>query len=462
MKKYSKIFAALVLVLCVIYFFKYDVASYLSLDFIKSKMSDFQTYYQENAITTILAYMLIYISVTALSLPGAAILTLLGGALFGLGIGVVVVSFSSTIGATLAFLVSRFFLQDWVQTQFKTNLKTLNEGIAKEGALYLFTLRLIPAVPFFVINLVMGVLPVNVFTFYWVSQVGMFAGTFVYVNAGKQLANITSLSGILSPPLLASFVLLGVFPIFAKKVLNYFKSQKILNRFKKPSAFEYNLVVIGGGSAGLVTAYIAAAAQSKVVLIDKHKMGGDCLNTGCVPSKSLIRTAKFLADVKKSETLGIKKATVEMNFSDVMERVQRIIRKIEPHDSMERYRSLGVECIQGSAKIISPYEVEVNGKRLTTKSIVIASGAGPLLPPIPGLKNMDPLTSDNLWDLRDQPKKLLVLGGGPIGCELSQAFQRLGCQVTQLEKAPRILLREDQEISKLIADKMQEIGRAHV
>ena len=458
MKKYSKLIIALLFVVGVFAFFKFNLSSYLTLDYLKAQSAQFRNFYSQNPVLTIAAYMGVYIMITALSLPGAAIMTLAGGALFGLPVGIIVVSFASTVGATLAFLVSRFLLHDWVQRKFSSKLKVINEGFAKEGRFYLFTLRLIPAVPFFVINLVMGLLPISILSFYLTSQIGMLAGTIVYVNAGTALGNLNSLSGILSPELIGSFVLLGLFPLIAKKVLNSYKDRKYLRRYKKPKSYDYNLIVIGGGSAGLVTAYIAAAAQSKVALIEKHKMGGDCLNTGCVPSKSLLRSAKFLADVKKSAQLGIAKASVDFEFADVMERVQKIVKKIEPHDSMERYRSLGVECFDGSAQIKSPYEVEVNGKVLTTKSIVIASGAGPAIPPIKGLSDMQPLTSDNIWSLRERPKKLLVLGGGPIGTELAQAFQRLGSEVIQLEKAPRLLAREDIEISKLVQDKMIEDG----
>ncbi|MBC7754726.1 MAG: FAD-dependent oxidoreductase [Moraxellaceae bacterium] len=458
MKKYSKYLILAAAAVLFFIFFKLEIGSYLTLDYVKSQSDQFKAYYNLQPAFTITVFIAVYIVVVALSLPGATILTLASGALFGVVIGTAVASVASTIGATCAFLVSRLFLRDFVQKKFASNLRQINEGFKKEGAFYLFTLRLIPAVPFFVINLVMGILPIRVLTFFFVSQIGMLAGTFVYVNAGTALSKITSLSGIISPEILGSFVLLGLFPFLVKKIVSTIQSRKYLKRYKKPKSFDYNMVVIGGGSAGLVTSYIAAAAQSKVALIEKNRMGGDCLNTGCIPSKSLIRSAKFLSDVKNSATLGVRSTSVEFNFSDVMERIQKIIKTIEPHDSMERYRSLGVECISGSAKIISPYQVEVNGRILVTKNIVIATGAGPLVPNIPGLKEMIPLTSDNLWSLREKPEKLLILGGGPIGCELAQALQRLGCNVTLVEKSPRILLREDVEVSKLVQDKMEQDG----
>jgi dihydrolipoamide dehydrogenase len=431
---------------------------YLSLDYLKAQQGAFQAFYQEHRAATLGVYFLIYVVVTALSLPGATVLTLAGGALFGLATGLVTVSFASTIGATLAFLAARFVLRDTVEAKFGDRLKALNEGIRREGAFYLFTLRLVPLFPFFVINLVMGLTPMRVPTFYWVSQVGMLAGTFVYVNAGTQLAQIDSLSGILSPRLLASFALLGVFPLLARKGIDIFKGRRALAKWPRPKSFDYNIVVIGAGSGGLVSAYIAAAVKAKVALIEKAEMGGDCLNTGCVPSKALIRSAKALNIARKAADFGFKSASVDFNFADVMERVQRVIKTVAPHDSVERYTSLGVECIKGEARIVSPYEVMVNGRRLTARNIIVATGGSPIVPKIEGLDQIRYFTSDTVWNLRTQPKRLLVVGGGPIGCELAQAFQRLGSKVTIVDMAPTVLGREDHDVSRLIARTFEREG----
>lgn len=436
----------------------FDLSQYLTLQYIKEQQTNFSAFYKENTLLAIGAYCAVYIVTTALSLPGAALMTLLGGALFGLAIGTILVSFSSTIGATLAFLVSRLLLRDWVQDKFGSHLKSFNDGIQKDGAFYLFTLRLIPAVPFFVINLVMGLTPMKTLSFFLVSQIGMLAGTLVFVNAGTQLAQIESIGGILSAEIIFSFVLLGVFPLLAKKIISFSKGRKVMSKFKKPKSFDYNMVVIGAGAAGLVTSYIGAATKGKVALIEKHKMGGDCLNTGCVPSKALIRSAKFMADARKCKTLGFKSAQIEFDFSDVMERVQRIIKTVEPHDSIERYTSLGVECHTGEAKILSPYEVSVNGKTLTTRNIVVGTGARPAIPPIEGIEDVAYLTSDTVWDIREKPGKLLVLGGGPIGSELTQAFARLGCSVTQVQRNKRLIPKEDPEISQMVLESFQSEG----
>lgn len=453
--KIIKLLVLLIFVGLIVAFFATGLNEQLTLESFKAQQAELAQLNTDNPWLVGGVYFGLYVLVTALSLPGAAIMTLAGGALFGLATGLVIVSFASSIGATLAFLASRFLLRDWVQSKFGDRLKAINQGVEKEGGFYLFTLRLVPAFPFFVINLLMGLTPIKPFTFYWVSQLGMLAGTAVYVNAGTQLAQLNSLSGILSPGLLGSFVLLGIFPIVAKKLLDKIKAARVYRGFKKPKSFDRNLVVIGAGSAGLVTSYIAAAVKAKVTLVERHKMGGDCLNTGCVPSKALIRSAKFLRQVEKAKTLGIREASATFDFAEVMERVQRVIKTVEPHDSIERYTGLGVEVKEGSARILSPWEVQIqlhNGstETLTTKNIVIATGARPFVPSIPGLEDVGYYTSDNVWELRTQPDRLMVLGGGPIGCELTQTFARFDTLVTQVEFAPRLMIREDIEVSEYV------------
>jgi pyruvate/2-oxoglutarate dehydrogenase complex dihydrolipoamide dehydrogenase (E3) component/uncharacterized membrane protein YdjX (TVP38/TMEM64 family) len=456
--QFKKIIVVLVLCIIVVAYHWLGLSQYLSLDSLKEHQAAIQSYNIDHPALVAALFSLIYILSTAMSLPGATILTLAGGAVFGLTLGTILVSFASTIGATLAFLASRFLLRDLVQSRFKEKIESINQGMSKGGAFYLFTLRLVPIFPFFLINLVMGLTSIRLPTYFIVSQLGMLPGTIVYVNAGTALAQITSLKGILSPALLLSFVLVGILPIGSKWVIGSIKSRKYLRRFKRPKKFDYNMVVIGGGSAGLVSAYIASAIKAKVALIEKHKMGGDCLNTGCVPSKALIRSAKLLNHLKRAEEFGFESLPAKFDFAKVMERVQRVVKKIEPHDSVERYSGLGVECIRGDARIRSPYEVEVNGKILTTKNIIVATGASPVVPPIPGLKDAFPLTSDNVWNLRELPRRLIVLGGGPIGCELTQSFARFGAAVTLVEMAPRIMVREDQDVSELITEKFKNEG----
>ena len=454
----KKIILVLTIIGLIAAFFYFELGQYFNLDHIKSQQHAIEAYYLSNPVKTLLVYVSVYIAVTALSLPGAAVMTLVGGAIFGLLWGTVVVSFASTIGASLAFLVSRFLLRAPLQAKFANQLSSINRGIHKDGAFYLFTLRLVPIFPFFVINLVMGLTAMRTWTFYWVSQVGMLAGTVVYVNAGTQIAQIESIDGILSPGLILSFVLLGIFPWLARQLIRVIKARKVMRPYPKPRRFDRNLVVVGAGSAGLVSAYIAAAVKARVTLIEKHKMGGDCLNTGCVPSKALLRSAKLLSQIHRAQEFGFRSVRVEFDFGDVMERVQRVVRTIEPHDSVERYTGLGVECIHGNARITSPYTVAVNGQTLTTRNIVIAAGAQPLIPPITGIEDMEYLTSDTVWDLRSLPRRLLVLGGGPIGSELAQAFARFGSRVTQVEMLPRILMREDPDISEIVAKRFQQEG----
>ncbi len=458
----SKLALAALLIALAAAFFALDLGQYFRLEYFKSQQASIDAFHRGHPLQAAATFFAVYVAVTALSLPGAAILTIAGGAIFGLAAGTLIISFASSIGATLAFLASRFLLRDAVRERFGERLRAVDAGVQRDGPLYLFTLRLVPVFPFFVVNLVMGLTPLRTWTFYWVSQVGMLAGTVVYVNAGTQIAKIESLSGILSPGLVGALVLLGLFPLAAKKSVDVFKARRVSGKWKRPMRFERNLVVIGAGSAGLVSAYIAAAVKARVTLVEKHRMGGDCLNTGCVPSKALIRSAKLLAQLRRAPEFGLKPVTAEFDFAEVMERVQRIVKQVAPHDSAERYTALGVECLQGEAKITSPWTVEVKTagatRTLSTRAIVIAAGARPFVPPIPGLDEVGYLTSDTLWDLRALPRRLIVLGGGPIGSELAQCFARFGSRVTQVEMAPRILMREDPEISERVMRQFRREG----
>ncbi|HEY0856851.1 MAG TPA: FAD-dependent oxidoreductase [Albitalea sp.] len=446
-------------------FFVFDLGRFLSLETIKQRQGDLAAAYEARPALFIGAFLVVYIVSVALSFPGATVLTLAAGAIFGLLAGTIIVSFASSIGATLAFLAARYVLRDSVQSRFGARLDEIDRGIERDGAFYLFTLRLVPLVPFFVINLLMGLTRMRARTFYWVSQLGMLAGTVVYVNAGTQLAKIDSLRGILSPGLIGSFILLGIFPLIAKKVVDAVQRRKVYAKWapRKPRRFDRNMVVIGAGAAGLVTSYIAAAVKAKVTLVEAHKMGGDCLNTGCVPSKALIRTATLAHQIRHAPHYGIARAEATLQFAEVMERVAKVVREIEPHDSVQRYTGLGVEVLQGRAKIVNPWTVEIDlgeGRKqtLTTKTIVVATGAAPFVPPLPGLADVGYLTSDTLWDLREQPRRLVVLGGGPIGCELAQAFARLGTDVTQIEMLPRLMTREDEEVSAFARQALERDG----
>lgn len=464
---FKKIALLGVIVAAIFSFFYFDLNSYLTLQGMKDSLDTFQSQIAQNPVLSIGVFFAIYVAVTALSLPGAAILTLAAGALFGLVQGLVIVSFASSVGATLAFLVSRFILRDTVRNKFKEKLKKIDEGVEKQGAFYLFTLRLVPVFPFFLINLLMGLTSLKTWTFYWVSQVGMLAGTAVYVNAGTQLAQIDSLSGIVSPGLIFSFVLLGIFPWIAKAIVAVVNRRRVYKGYSKPKKFDRNLVVIGAGAGGLVTSYIAAAVKAKVTLVEAGEMGGDCLNYGCVPSKAIIKTAKVANQMRHADNYGLEPVTPAMSFKRVMARVHEVIAAIAPNDSVERYTSLGVDVVKGYAKIIDPWTVEIKKndggtQTLTTKNIVVATGAAPFIPELPGIEQSGYVTSDTLWtkfaELEDAPKRLIVLGGGPIGCELAQAFSRLGSDVTQVERAPRLMGREDADVAEYAESVLRESG----
>ena len=439
-------------------FFAFDLDGYLSLPQLQAHQGQASAWVQAHFGQAALAFVLLYVITTALSLPGATLLTLGGSALFGVGWGLLLVSFASSLGATLAFLSARFLLRDWVSRRFGDKLATFEAGMAKDGAFYLLSLRLIPLFPFFLVNLVMGLTPIRVSTYYWVSQLGMLPGTFVYVLAGSELATLTSTGKILSPGLVAALTLLGLMPWLMRWLQRRLALRRLHAPYRKPARFDYNLLVVGAGAGGLVTSYIAATVKARVALIEQHKMGGDCLNTGCVPSKALIRSARFAFEQRKAGELGFSPSQSQADFAAVMARVAEVIKEVEPHDSVERYQRLGVECIQGRARLVSPWELEVDGRRLSSRHIVLATGARPLVPKLPGLEQVPYLTSDSLWQLRTAPRHLLVLGGGPIGCELAQSLALLGIPVTLVELADQLLPREEREVAEALADQMARDG----
>lgn len=463
----KKIVIVLFILAAVVAFFAFDLDTVLTLDNMKANQAQLIELRDSAPLMASFVFFSLYVLVTALSLPGAVIMTLAGGGLFGLAWGFVLISFASTIGATLAFLVSRYLLRETVQNRFGDKLTAINSGVEREGAFYLFTLRLVPVFPFFLINILMGLTPIKTWSFYWVSQVGMLAGTLVYINAGTQLAGIDSLAGILSPGLLLSFALLGAFPLVAKKITEGLKKRKIYSSWTKPSSYDRNLIVIGAGAAGLVSSYIGAAVKAKVTLVEAEKMGGDCLNYGCVPSKALIKSAKIANYFKNASHYGLEDSQPVFSFKKVMQRVHSVIAEVEPHDSVERYTSLGVEVIKGYATIVDPWTVEIalqdgGTKRLTTRSIIIAAGASPFVPPLPGIEESGYLTSDTLWETLAEyetiPERLVILGGGPIGCELAQSFARLGAKVIQIQRGDRIMAREDQEVSAFAKSSLEKDG----
>jgi len=456
MKKKLVVLSILIVISILLY--RSGATQYLTLTYLKSNIDSLKQQIEVQPALFTLSFFGVYILSTAISLPGATILTLAAGALFGLTKGFIIVSFASTFGATLAMLISRFFLRNWVQSKFSDKLKMINEGIDKEGAFYLFTLRLAPLFPFFLVNLAMGLTNIRLITYFFISQLGMVLGTLVYVNAGVEISKIDSLSGILTPKLFLAFTLLGILPIISKKIINSYKARRVYKRFKKPAKFDYDMIAIGGGAAGLVTSFISAAVKAKVALIEKHQMGGDCLNTGCVPSKAIIKSASIAHLQNSASKYGFEKITTDFEFKKIMNRVHNVIHKIEPHDSRARYTSLGVDCIEGEAKILSPWEVQVNGKVLTTRNITIATGASPFVPPLKGIDQVKFRTSENLWQMESLPKKFVVLGGGPIGLEMAQSFARLGSQVTVVEMSPRIMIREDEDVSLLITQTLEHEG----
>jgi pyruvate/2-oxoglutarate dehydrogenase complex dihydrolipoamide dehydrogenase (E3) component/uncharacterized membrane protein YdjX (TVP38/TMEM64 family) len=448
-------------------FFGFHLQQQFTLAALKSDQHTFQAIRSGSPWAAAAGFFVLYVCMAALSLPGAAILTVAAGALFGIWEGTALVSFASAIGATGALGMSRYVLRDGVQRRFGKQLEAMNEGVRRDGAFYLLTLRLIPVFPFFVVNVLMGLTPIRVRTFYWVSQCGMLPATLVFVNGGTQLARIESLAGILSPAILFSFAALGVFPWIARGIVQLIRRRRVYSRWRRPARYDCNLVVIGAGAAGLVSAFIAATVRAKVTLVESQRMGGDCLNTGCVPSKALIRTAKLVQQMRDADRYGLESQVPAIPFRSIMARVRSVIETIAPHDSALRYTRLGVDVLEGHATMLDPWTVEIaltagGTRRLTARSTVIAAGAAPIVPAIPGIEDVDYVTSETLWDrfaqLDAPPRRLLVLGGGPVGCELAQCFARLGSRVTVVEGGARLLPREDEEFSTLVRELLEREG----
>ena len=446
-------------------FFGLDLGDYLQLDALKAHQATLQALRADNAFGLALAYFGLYVGTTALSLPGALILTLAGGALFGWLQGVLLVSFASSLGATLAFLAARFLFRDAVVRRLGPRFSAIDEGIAREGAWYLLSLRLVPLFPFFLVNLAVGLTRMPVVRFYWVSQLGMLPATVVYMYAGTVLVTLDSPADIASPALLLALTLVGVLPLLLRAALRRLRARRAAApwRHLRPRRFDRNLIVIGAGAAGLVSSLIAATVKARVTLIERGAMGGDCLNQGCVPSKTLLRTATLAHEIRRANALGLTQAEARIDFPAAMARVRAAIAEIAPHDSMARYTGLGVECIQGEARLRNPWTVDITlpdgGSRvLTAHDIVLATGATPRIPDLPGLDAVPLLTSETVWDLSALPARLLVLGGGPMGCELAQCFARLGSQVTLIQRGPRLLPREDPEVAALVAAALREDG----
>lgn len=438
-------------------FFLLGGAEQLTLDNLKARSSALLAVQQAQPVLSAAGFFVAYVALTALSLPGAAIMTLAAGAVFGLGTGLLLVSFASSLGAVLACGLARSLLQPLIAERFQSQLAMINAGLERDGIFYLLSLRLVPAVPFFIVNLVFGLTRVSLARFYWVSQLGMLPGTAVYVYAGTELGAITRLGDILSPPLLGALLALGLFPWVARAGLQMLAARRALARFRRPKHFDDNVIVLGAGSGGLIAALIAATARAKVTLVERGEMGGDCLNRGCVPSKALLASA-HLASAQRRGLPGVKSLGVAIDFPAVMARVQDAIATIEPKDSAARYESLGVRVVKGEARILDPWTVEVHGERRTARRLIVATGGAPLLPPIPGLEACDPLTSDSLWALETLPPRLLVLGAGPIGCELAQSLAALGASVALVDQAEQVLPREDRAVGALLASALVREG----
>ena len=438
--------------LLIVGFFALGLDQHFSLDGARAAVAEFESLKTQNPLLLGLAFFAVYCVMSTLSIPGAVWITLASGALFGLVWGTVIVSFASSLGATGAMLVARYILRDHVISRYGQKMEPFLSGMQKDGLSYLLSLRLLPIVPYFLINLAMGLTTMRWPVFYIASQIGMLPGTIIFVNAGAQLGQIRSLDDVTSPGLIFSLCLLALLPIVGRVGATKYAQARRLRGFKRPKIFDRDLLVIGAGAAGLSAAYAGSLSHAKTTLIEVDEMGGDCLNRGCVPSKALIAAAR-----KSPKT----------DFSAAMAGVEQAITAIAPHDSVERYTSLGVEVLRGRARFIDPWQVEITTpaekKTLSARRFVIATGAKPFIPPISGLEDVGYVTTDSLWDClaswkNGPPSPFIVLGGGPIGCELAQAMSQLGADVTVVEAQPHLLGVEDLAVSQALEAGLARAG----
>lgn len=438
-------------------YFTFDLGQYFTLAYFRSQHAAIHAQYAEQPWYAALVFIVIYIPVAATSLPGGALMTLAAGAFFGALWGTVVISIASTIAATITFLGSRFWFRDLIQNKFSDSLRLINSGIERDGALYLFLIRLTPLFPFFVVNVVMGLTPIPTLTFIWVSQIGMIPVTAILVNAGTEVAALDDLSGLLSPGLVASLIFCGVLPLLGRKLAAYLRSRRLLRRYAKPKQFDCNLICLGGSKAAIVAANAAASMKAKVMLIAPPTKPDGALVSGDALSKELVRCAQFLFETHRAHQRGIRSVRTSCDLADLVAEVQRRIADQQRY-AAEWCSKHGITCISGEPMIVSPYAVKVRDRTLTTRSIVIATGSRMSIPIIAGIEKTNYYTADTLLALRVPPRRLLVVGGGSSGCELAQLFARLGSQVTLIETQQRLLASEDADVSELLLCQFQREG----
>lgn len=450
-------------------------ADWFSLAQLQSQYQVLQAWHAQAPWAVRAAFFALYVLLASAAVPGIVVLTLAGGAVLGFGWGLLLVSFASSLGATLCLLVVRHVLAESLPANLGTGmtrrLGQMTRGLEREGVFYVLSLRLIPLVPFGLVNVLMGLTRMPAWRFYLFSQIGMLPATVIYVQAGTQLGQLQSVSDILRPQVGAALIALALAlactPWLARRLLAWLRRRTVAARWKRPVRFDYNLIVIGGGAGGLVSAYVAAHAQARVALVEAGEMGGDCLNRGCVPSKALVHSARIAHLARHAAGFGIYTGPVQVDFAAVMQRVRSIIAAIAPNDSPERYRAMGVEVLQAYAYIVDPWTVELRRsgqapERISARSIIVATGSRAAVPAIAGLQDSGYVTSDTLWDALERtatlPRRIAIVGGGPVGCELAQALARLGAQVSLVEAAPAVLSQEDADVSALVQSALSADG----
>ncbi|MBA3536096.1 MAG: FAD-dependent oxidoreductase [Tatlockia sp.] len=444
-----------------ILFFSLRLDKYLTFTSLRENRATLISWTKEHFFMAALLYMSCYTLAVAASVPGAVFLTLAGGFLFGVVFGTVFVIVSATLGATALFFAVRTSFGDWLAKSALSWLGRMREGFQQNAFSYLLMLRLVPLFPFWVVNIVPALLGVDAKTFIITTFFGILPGSIVYVMVGNGLshvfeANQTPNLGIIFDikvllPLLA-LAALSFIPILYKRV-----NPKEQKKNPKTNQIKCDLSIIGAGAGGLSVAAVAAQLGLKVVLLESGKMGGDCLNYGCVPSKSLLAAGKIAYQLRHAAQFGISSKGLEIDFKKVMQQVHAVIKVLAKNDSVERFESLGVQVIKAVARFSGVNTLVAQDRVIEARRIVIATGSSPFKPPIPGLEDTPYLTNETIFNLTEQPKHLIVIGGGPIGCELAQAFSMLGSKITLIEGF-NLLPKDDVDCVAILRAQLKAMG----
>ena len=459
--QFRKFLPLIVIIIAMALVFAFGLDEWLNWETLRQHESNLKQTVAQHPVLLGALFVLVYTLVVALSLPAATVLTLSGGLIFGPLWGGGLTIIGATSGACLVFLATRSAFGDFFRKKAGARLQQFQQGFQRDAVSYLLMVRFIPVFPFFLVNIAAALTGVSFITFALTTAFGIAPGTFIYASVGNGISVVLAqgqapdLGIIFQPEIFLPLTGLGVLsllPIFIRKIQQVKRLEE-----KKKKLIKTDICVIGAGSGGLSVAAGAVQMGARTVLIERDKMGGDCLNYGCVPSKALLAAADAAEQARQATKFGIQTGKIKPNYQQVQAHVADVIAEIEPHDSVERFEGLGVQVLKGAARFENANTVQVGTMRVRAKRFVIATGSKAAIPPIAGLKKVDYLTNETLFDMPEFPTHLLIIGGGAIGVEMAQAHARLGAKVTILER-DRLLPQMDEDVVDILREKLQSEG----